>query len=66
METSLVSSLTGAQLASYQMAVAAHLAQANAEANAYPVAQLTAAAEQNFQQRAGTASGVGAYLDVIA
>ncbi len=64
METSLVSSLTGAQLASYQMAVAAQLTQANA--NASSVAQLTAAAAQNFQQRGGTASGVGAYLDIIA
>ena len=45
MEISLISSLMGAQLASFQMAVAAQLAQANASANASSVAQLMAAAE---------------------
>ncbi len=64
MEISLISSLTGAQLASYQIAVAAKLAQSNASANAFSVAQLTAAAEQNFQ-RAGVANGIGANLDII-
>jgi hypothetical protein len=64
MEISLISSLSGGQLASYQIAVAARLAQANASANAYSVAQLTAAAEQNFQ-RGGVANGIGANLDVI-
>ncbi len=65
MEISLISSLSGAQLASYQIAVAAQLAQSNAYANAFSVAQLDAAAEQNFQ-RGSTGSGVGAYLDIIA
>jgi hypothetical protein len=64
METSLVSSLTGAQLASYQIAVAAKIAQSNADA--YSIAQLTAAAAQNFAQRGGVASDVGANIDIIA
>ena len=64
METGLVSSLTGARLASYQIAVAAQLTRSNAYGNAGSVAQLTAAAEQNFQ-RGGVANGVGANLDII-
>jgi hypothetical protein len=66
MEIGLVSSLIGAQLGSFQMAVAAQLAQQNASGNAFSVAELTAAAAQNFTQRGGVASGIGADIDIIA
>ncbi len=58
MQISLISSLSGAQLASYQIAVAAQLAQSNAYANAFSVAQLTDAAQQNFDPLANVAAGL--------
>ena len=52
--------LHGPTLGSFQLATAAQLA------HAYSVAQLQAAAQQNFVQFGNGAAGIGTNLDVIA
>jgi hypothetical protein len=63
--TSLISALLGAQTGMVQFAVAARLAQMNADQGS-SVAKLIDAAEQNANSLANVAAGTGANLDVSA
>jgi hypothetical protein len=64
MEFGLISSLTGSQLGSYQLATAHQLSQTKTD-DSTSIAQLIAAAQQNFQL-SRAAPGIGANLDIIA
>ena len=55
--------MSGASAASTQMALAAKMMRMNADAEA-SVAKLIDAAQQNMQQLADTAAGVGQNLDI--
>ncbi len=66
METaSLISAFFAAQVGQLQLAAAAFLAQSNPDSGA-SVAQLTDAAQQNFDPLANVAAGLGSNLDVSA
>lgn len=61
--TSIAAALSGAQIASGQMALAAKMARMNADAAA-SVAKLIDSAQQNLQQLASNAAGVGQNVDI--
>jgi hypothetical protein len=66
METaSLISAFLAAQVGQFELAAAAFLANSNPDSGS-SIAQLTAAAQQNFDPLANVAAGVGANLDVSA
>ena len=62
---SLAAALVAAQMANVQMAVAARLARMDAQ-QGQSVANLIAAAEQNMNQLANVAPGVGTQVDITA
>lgn len=59
----IASALTGAQAAQTQLTVAAKMIKMNADSDA-SVAKLVDAAQQNLNQLANVASGVGGNLDI--
>lgn len=61
----LAAALIGAQSAQTQFAVAAKMVKMNAEADA-AVVKLIQAAQQNINQLANVASGIGGNLDITA
>lgn len=61
--TALASAMTGAQNAQTQYGVAAKMLKMNAQADA-SIAALIEAAQQNANQLANVASGVGGNLDI--
>jgi ABC-type transport system substrate-binding protein len=63
--TSLISAFLAAQVGQFQLAAAAFLAQSNPDSGS-SVAQLTDAAQQNFDPLANVAAGLGTNLDVSA
>jgi hypothetical protein len=65
MDLSLVTAIMGAQTGMLQLAVAARLAQMDADQGS-SVAKLVDAAQQNFDPLANVAAGVGTSLDVTA
>jgi len=60
--TSLAAAMSGAQIASTQMALAAKMVRMNADAAA-SVAKLIDSAQQNMQQLANATAGVGQNVD---
>jgi hypothetical protein len=60
---SVAAAMSGASAASAQMALAAKMMRMNADAEA-SVAKLVDAAQQNLQQLAGVAAGLGQNLDI--
>ena len=60
---SLAAAMSGASAASTQMALAARMMRMNADAEA-SVAKLIDAAQQNLQQLADTAAGLGQNVDI--
>ena len=60
---SVAAAMTGAQAASTQMALAAKMMRMNADAEA-SVAKLLDSAQQNMQQIASAAAGLGQNLDI--
>ena len=60
---SVAAAMSGASAASTQLALAAKMMRMNAEAEA-SVAKLIDAAQQNLQQLAGAAAGLGQNLDI--
>ena len=60
---SVAAAMSGASAASTQMALAAKMMRMNADAEA-SVAKLIDAAQQNLQQLAGAAAGLGQNLDI--
>jgi hypothetical protein len=60
---SVAAAMTGAQSASVQMTLAAKMMKMNADAQG-AIAQVLATAQQNLQQLAGTAAGVGQNVDI--
>ena len=60
---SIAAAMSGAQIASAQMALAAKMVRMNADAAA-SVAKLIDSAQQNMQQLASTAAGVGQNVDI--
>ncbi len=65
MDLSLVTAIMGAQTGMLRLAVAARLAQMDADQGS-SVAKLVDAAQQNFDPLANVAAGVGTSLDVTA
>lgn len=63
MDAALVSAFVGAQTAQLQMAVAAKMMRMNADAAA-SIVKVIEAAQDNMQQLANVASGVGGNLDI--
>jgi hypothetical protein len=63
METSLLAALVGSQTGMMQLAVAARLAQMNAD-NASSVTELVDAAQQSFNALANVAAGIGTSVNV--
>jgi len=63
--TSLITTFFAAQAGQFQLAAAAFLARSNPDSGS-SVAQLTDAAQQNFNPLANVAAGIGANLDVSA
>lgn len=61
--TSLVAALTGAQMAQAQMAMAAKMIRMNAD-NAASIAKVLEAAQQNMNDLANVAAGVGRNLNI--
>lgn len=61
--TSLAAAMSGAHSASVQMALAAKMMRMNADAEA-AVAKLIDSAQQNMQQLADAAAGLGRNLDI--
>jgi len=61
--TSLIASLMAARLGQVQIAVAAKMMKMNAD-NAQSVVKLVEAAQDNLNQLAATAPGVGTNLDI--
>ena len=62
---SIAAAFVAAQAGQLQMAVAAHMARMNADAQA-DVAKLVEAGRQNLNRLANVASGVGTNLDIVA
>jgi hypothetical protein len=62
---SLAAALVAAQMARVQMAMAAKMASMDAQSG-QSVANLVAAAEQNMNQLANVAAGVGTQVDITA
>ena len=60
---SVAAAMSGASAASTQLALAAKMMRMNADAEA-SVAKLIDAAQQNLQQLAGAAAGLGQNLDI--
>ncbi len=65
MDTSLLAALIGSQTGMMQLAVAARLAQMNAD-NASSVTKLVDAAQQSFNSLANVAAGIGTNVNVSA
>jgi hypothetical protein len=63
MDAALVSAFVGTQAAQLQMAVAAKMMRMNADAAA-SIVKVIEAAQDNMQQLANVASGVGGNLDI--
>jgi len=61
--TSLAAALAGAQMSNVQMAIAAKILRMNAD-SAASVVQLLNAAEQNIQNLANVAAGIGQNLNI--
>ena len=61
--SSLAVAMVGAQLGRVQMAAAAKMMKMNAD-NAASIIQVIEAAQQNFDQLANAAVGLGQYLDI--
>jgi hypothetical protein len=61
--TSLAAAMTGAQSAGVQMALAAKMLKMNADAQG-AIARVLDAAQQNMQQFANSAAGVGQNVDI--
>lgn len=64
--TSLISAFLAAQVGQVQLAAAAFLARSSNPDSGSSVAQLTNAAQQNFNPLANVAAGLGTNLDVSA
>jgi hypothetical protein len=65
MDTDLISAFIGAQAGRAQLAVAAQMLRMSSD-NGSAVATLVDAAQQNFDQLANVAAGIGTNLDISA